>query len=108
MNVTLESLDLSPDQLRSSRELIEKMAYANWIEAGSPDGRHLEFWVQAERCWIERYYVPQRPLDGTRPPVARTPELSEAFDGARPDGSFDDSASPDPVAARCRQTVNAQ
>jgi hypothetical protein len=67
MTATLETLEMTPEQLKSSHDAVQKMAYFNWLDAGCPDGGQLEFWLKAEREWIERDYVPNRPLDGQRP-----------------------------------------
>jgi len=67
MTVTLESLELSEEERKVCRDAIEKMAYFNWLNAGDGDKNQLEFWVKAERDWIEHCYVPDRALDGTRP-----------------------------------------
>jgi len=72
MTATLETLELTPDQLESSREAVRKMAYCKWLDAGRPDGLEVEFWLQAEREWIEHNYVPHRTLDGTRPEPTRS------------------------------------
>jgi hypothetical protein len=37
------------DELSSSRDRVEKRAYALWEDAGHPEGRHLGHWLQAER-----------------------------------------------------------
>ena len=37
-----------------THEEIRDRAYALWIEAGSPDGRDMEFWAQAERELAEQ------------------------------------------------------
>ena len=67
MSATLETLELTPEELESCREAVRKMAYCKWLDAGRPDSGELDFWVEAEREWIERNYVPHRTLDGTRP-----------------------------------------
>lgn len=80
MNVRLETLEFTPAELEASRQAVEKMAYYNWQAAGCPEGRGDEFWAQAEREWIERYYVPSRPLDGTRPKAERQPPVEPIGD----------------------------
>ncbi len=77
MTVRLETLDLTPAELEASREAIQRMAYFNWLAAGRPEGGQVDFWVQAEREWIERCYVPSRPLDGTRPQAERQPAAAD-------------------------------
>jgi hypothetical protein len=76
MTVTLETLELTPAELESIREAMRKMAYFNWLNAGCPDGRDLDFWLSAEREWIEHRFVPSRPCDGSRPQAA-TPAETE-------------------------------
>jgi hypothetical protein len=70
MNTTLENLELVPADLEAAKAAVREMAYFNWLNAGRPDGGEVEFWVCAERDWIEHCYVPSRPLDGTRPQAA--------------------------------------
>lgn len=82
MFVTLETLELTPEELAICKDAVHKMAYLKWVDAGCPDQGQLEFWLQAEREWIEHNYVPHRTLDGSRP---------------RPDGEpWGDSASENP------------
>jgi hypothetical protein len=80
MTVTLKSLELSPERLEALREFIGKAAYFKWVHAGRPPGDGFEFWLEAEREYLERCYVPSRPLDGSRPPMGRsnTPEIPPA------------------------------
>ena len=77
MTVTLETLELTPEELNSSKDVARKMAYFNWLDAGCPEGGQLELWLKAERQWIEQSYVPDRPLDGTRLQAVTPPERSE-------------------------------
>jgi len=65
MKVRLETLELTPEELEASREAVRKMAYFRWLEAGEPTDGGLDHWAQAERDWIERYYVPRRDLTGS-------------------------------------------
>jgi hypothetical protein len=60
MAVSLESLDLTPEQLELAREMVRKWAYIKWEEAGRPISDGEPFWGEAEREWIERCYVPPR------------------------------------------------
>jgi hypothetical protein len=60
MAVTLESLDLDPEKLEWAREEVRKLAYQKWFEAGQPAGSDADYWLLAEREWIERIYVPDR------------------------------------------------
>jgi hypothetical protein len=66
MTVTLETLELTPEERSSRKDALQRRAYFNWVEAGCPDCRQLEFWLQAECEWIENDYVPHRTWDGTR------------------------------------------
>jgi len=66
MTVTLDTLELTPEELECCKQVVEQMAYFHWLDAGCPDEGDLEFWLQAEREWIEHMYVPDRPLDGVR------------------------------------------
>ena len=67
MTVTLETLEMTPEELECGRDAVQKMAYFNWLDSGCPDSGPLEFWLQAERQWIESNYVPRRTLEATRP-----------------------------------------
>ncbi len=60
MSVTLESLQLGEERLAVAREEVRKLAYEKWREAGQPPEGDINFWVIAERDWIERVYVPDR------------------------------------------------
>lgn len=60
MTVTLESLELTAEEMDASKEAVQKMAYFKWLDAGCPDGGQLEFWLYAEREWIGHNYVPHR------------------------------------------------
>jgi len=99
MTVTLETLELTPEELNSSKDAVQKMAYFNWLEAGCPDCGQLEFWLKAERQWIEHNYVPHRPLDGTRAPLVAPPEISDPGDNRE---------EPSPAKSRQRVRVKVQ
>jgi hypothetical protein len=60
MAVTLESLELDAEKLEWAREEVRKLAHQKWVEAGQPGDGHTDFWLLAEREWIERVYVPDR------------------------------------------------
>lgn len=78
MPATLVTLELTPEELELCRKAVRKMAYFKWLDAGRPDWGELEFWLQAEREWIERNYVPHRTFDGTRPrPRRRAKQAAE-------------------------------
>ena len=56
----LDSLLLTEDELKVARKQVREMAYFKWQAAGSPEDDALRFWLEAEREWIEYYYVPDR------------------------------------------------
>ncbi len=66
MTVTLETLELNVEQYRNTKDAVRRMAHSKWIEAGRPDGDKEEYWLEAEREWIERCYVPDRSVFGRR------------------------------------------
>lgn len=84
MTVTLDTLELTPPELESSKDAVQKMAYFNWINAGCPDGQQLDSWLLAEREWIEYCYVPSRPCDGDRSQSARPEAVAEGAGGREP------------------------
>jgi hypothetical protein len=61
--ITLDSLELTPEELERSREAIRNSAHRKWLDAGCPRCDDLEFWLSAERDWIEHCYVPHRRRD---------------------------------------------
>ena len=67
MSVTLETLEMTPQERELCLEAVRKMAYRKWRDSGQPDSPALDYWLQAQREWIENYYVPHRALDGTPP-----------------------------------------
>ena len=60
MGITLEMLDLLPDEIKRAQARVKRMAYEKWQEAGCPAGQSLKFWREAECEWIEYEYVPHR------------------------------------------------
>jgi hypothetical protein len=60
MTVRLDTLEMTPEQQQAAFECVRKLAYEKWVEAGQPQGCGDEFWLEAEREWIEHYYVPPR------------------------------------------------
>ena len=60
MQNRLEKLLLNEDELKAAREQVQKLAYRKWQESGCPEDDELTFWLEAEREWIEYYYVPDR------------------------------------------------
>ncbi len=81
MSAKLETLPQSPEQRGRTEEVVRKMAYFNWLEAGRPEKRDLEFWLNAERVWIEHDYVPVRDPNKTQPQTTNAdskPELKSS------------------------------
>ena len=66
MNVTLETLEGTPEELEARREAVRKLAYFKWLEYGRPEAPDVDFWLAAEREWIERFYVPLRKYESPR------------------------------------------
>lgn len=66
MHTSLEMLDCTADELNVIRDAIRKLAYSRWLDAGCPEHAEINFWLEAEREWIGRYYVPHR-LDSDPP-----------------------------------------
>jgi len=84
MSAKLETLVQTPEQRGRTQEVVRKMAYFNWLEAGRPEQRDLEFWLNAERAWIEHDYVPARDLHKTQPQATNggpKPELKSTEAG---------------------------
>ncbi len=73
MSVTLENLELTPQELESCKDIVRRMAYFHWLDAGQPEGAELDSWLKAESEWFEHDYVPYRSLDGTRPEPENEP-----------------------------------
>lgn len=69
MSVTLQTLEMTPEEFECCKDVVRRMAYFNWVDAGRPECGQLEFWLKAQREWIEQSYVPHRTFDGTRPPL---------------------------------------
>lgn len=67
MSVSLNTLEMTPEERAGCHGVISRMAYFEWLDAGKPPGRELDLWLHAERRWIEHDYVPRRPLDGDAP-----------------------------------------
>jgi hypothetical protein len=60
MCVTLDTLELTSDELDHAKERVRHIAYLKWHDAGCPFNGSLEFWLEAERQWIEHEYAPHR------------------------------------------------
>ena len=56
----LDQLLLTEEELESARSQVRDMAYRKWQESGCPENESLKYWQEAEREWIEYYYVPDR------------------------------------------------
>ncbi len=67
MAISLDTLELTLQERAACEELIRARAYQLWREAGQPDRSGEDYWLRAERQWIEQEYVPRRPFDGRRP-----------------------------------------
>jgi Protein of unknown function (DUF2934) len=80
MNIRLETLEMTPEELEFSKAAVHRMAYFNWIDARCPDGGELDFWLTAEREWIGSNYTPHRPLEVVAPAAAAASEVSPADD----------------------------
>ena len=90
MTVTLETLEMTPEEQESSKDAVQNMAYFKWLDAGCPDCGQLEFWLAAEREWIEHHYVPRRALDGARQQSDDQPATATVGEGRQepaPQGS---------------------
>ncbi len=81
MTIQLDTLELTPEMLDSSREAVRKMAYFKWLDAGCPSGRDLDFWAEAERQWIGHCYVPNRRPAATKRATADRERQSEPTQG---------------------------
>ncbi len=60
--MNLESLELTPEELRTARKQVQRMAFLKWQDAGCPSADPFSFWKEAELEWIEYWYVPDRNL----------------------------------------------
>lgn len=60
MCVTLDTLELTRDELDRAKDRVRQLAYLMWEAAGRPLDGSLPFWVAAERKWIEHEYTPHR------------------------------------------------
>ncbi len=66
MAVTLDTLEGTPQELEARRDAVRRLAYFKWLEHGRRESSDLDFWIMAEREWIERYYVPHRIYETSR------------------------------------------
>ena len=80
MKTYLNSLVLTKEHLQAARQQIEQLAYFKWQQAGCPEGADVEYWLEAEREWIQYQYTPDRyPKTSTsRPVAAEHTNLSQA------------------------------
>jgi hypothetical protein len=60
MCVTLDTLDLTPDELEQAKDRVRQLAFLKWEAAGRPYDGSTKFWLEAERMWIEHEYTPHR------------------------------------------------
>lgn len=60
MHPCLDSLILTEQELQTARSQVQEMAYRKWQEAGCPEDAAQRFWLEAEREWMEQFYVPHR------------------------------------------------
>ena len=60
MQLSLDLLLLTEDELQVARKQVRDMAYFKWQAAGRPSDGALTFWREAEREWINYHYVPDR------------------------------------------------
>jgi hypothetical protein len=60
MRVTLDTLELTRDELDRAKDRVRQLAYLKWEIAGRPFDGSLHFWLEAERRWIEHEYTPHR------------------------------------------------
>ena len=56
----LDQLVLSEELLEAAKNKVQELAYRKWQESGCPENDELSFWLEAEREWIQYYYVPDR------------------------------------------------
>lgn len=59
MSTTIHDLEMTSEEFAFSENAIKRSAYFKWNAAGRPNHRELEFWLEAEREWIEGYYPPR-------------------------------------------------
>jgi hypothetical protein len=60
MCVTLDTLELTRDELDRAKDRVRQLAYLKWEAAGRPFDGSANFWLEAERHWIEHEYTPHR------------------------------------------------
>jgi hypothetical protein len=48
MTSTMTTTNINPTTQKADNETIARAAYLEWIGAGKPTGRDLEFWLKAE------------------------------------------------------------
>jgi hypothetical protein len=57
---TLNNLELTRDELDRAKDRVRQLAYLKWEAAGRPFDGSTQFWLEAERHWIEYEYTPHR------------------------------------------------
>lgn len=60
MSITLDKLEILPEEFAIVKDQVRQIAYRKWQAAGSPRHQALKFWLEAEQEWIEHDYVPHR------------------------------------------------
>jgi hypothetical protein len=60
MCVTLDTLELTRDELERAKDRVRQLAYLKWEASGRPFDGSTTFWLEAERQWIEHEYTPHR------------------------------------------------
>jgi hypothetical protein len=83
MSIRLNSLLLSPEELKTALRQVRESAYFKWEAVGRPVNRDLDFWCAAEREWIAHYYVPHRLGDDRENAVGSPPAGAPASESRR-------------------------
>lgn len=73
---------------KPTHDEVAQRAYHNWQKAGSPDGRHAEFWLEAEeQLGAKREHEKSNGVHGTQqadPLVAAGKEAAQKHDARAP------------------------
>ena len=59
-HIPLEALFLTEEEYQTAHKQVREAAYYQWLSAGCPPYRELEFWLAAESEWVQFCYVPDR------------------------------------------------
>jgi hypothetical protein len=73
MSISLDSLLLTPEELKAALRQVRELAYFKWEAGGRPADQELDYWCAAEREWIAHSYVPHRPGDDREKTVGCPP-----------------------------------